>query len=493
MKFLIDTNVFIPLEPTMESDVESLSGECAHLYRELQSADHDIFLHPASQYDIDRDKNQGRKKLRKLMFHKYRQLPDPPSMSSKILQEIGVAEHGTNDWVDHMLLTASICNAVHVLVTEDQKLHKKARRLGVESKVATVSEALGMLSNLYGNHPRSTFVVEGRKLHSVSLDEMILNSLRDDYGGFDAWYEKAQLDHRDCFVVRDINNKRVSAIAILKSETSGEYGLGRRVLKICTLKVDDEFGGLRYGELLLQSVFQFAYEKKFSRLYVTVFPKHKRLMGFLESFGFFALSGTETSLREKIYVKELVPSKEVHDLDLFPFDYHVKYGPKYFSTANVNSFIVPIKPKYHRILFPELDSQGDLFSRFSPCGNAIRKAYLCRANSRAIRPGDLLFFYRSNDSKEIDVLGVAEDVLASVEAEEIAGFVGKRTVYDFSSISEMCSKGEVLSILFRYSQPITPPVTYDELMSGQVINGPVQQLLRIDMNHAHEVLEGIGG
>lgn len=59
MKFLIDTNVFIPLEPTMLSDVKGGTHKIVELARLLSEAQHQLYVHPAALSDIQRDSSEG--------------------------------------------------------------------------------------------------------------------------------------------------------------------------------------------------------------------------------------------------------------------------------------------------------------------------------------------------------------------------------------------------------------------------------------------------
>lgn len=104
-------------------------------------------------------------------------------------------------------------------------------------------------------------------------------------------------------------------------------------------------------------------------------------------------------------------------------------------------------PDDGRQLFPELEMSA--LGGCRPCGNSMRKAYLSRASIRIVEPGAVLLFYRSEDWRAVDVIGVVEDSLASVDPDEIARFVGKSTVFDYDSIKRLCEEGEILALRFR--------------------------------------------
>jgi hypothetical protein len=68
LKFLLDTNIFVPLEPHTTLDFELNSEKSAQLHKLCQEENHQIFLHPKCGDDIANDKNNERRKLRELSF-----------------------------------------------------------------------------------------------------------------------------------------------------------------------------------------------------------------------------------------------------------------------------------------------------------------------------------------------------------------------------------------------------------------------------------------
>lgn len=55
MRFLIDTNVVIPLEPTSPQDVSSHSVATAKLARLSNEGKCELWVHPAQKVDIEQD------------------------------------------------------------------------------------------------------------------------------------------------------------------------------------------------------------------------------------------------------------------------------------------------------------------------------------------------------------------------------------------------------------------------------------------------------
>ena len=57
-------------------------------------------------------------------------------------------------------------------------------------------------------------------------------------------------------------------------------------LKICTFKIADDVLGMKLGELLLKTVFDYAAANKFGAIFIEAFPKHTVLLDLLDCFGF---------------------------------------------------------------------------------------------------------------------------------------------------------------------------------------------------------------
>lgn len=474
MKFLLDTNVLIPLEPTSAATVSALAGDAARLHSLAVRHGHQVFIHPAVRRDIARDPQQPRRTFFEQQVQKYPRLLDAPPASEAFITLIGSPDVGTNDWVDNQLLVALYANAVDYLVTEDQGIHRKARRLDISERVARVDEAIRLISDLADEAPPPPPLVSAVPAYRLNAADAIFDSFREDYPGFDGWLQKCQREHRQSWMIEGFDGG-LAAVVIVNPEKEPPSPATGRVLKICTMKVAEEAFGLRYGELLLKVVFDYAVQNGYEWLYVTAFDKHAHLIQLFEDFG-FSLADARTSLGELQFVK---PVGKTHEdgRELGPLEFHVRHGPPHVRLEGVEWYVVPILPQFSNLLFPETEDQFR-FADPRPYGNAIRKAYLSNANIRDIEPGSLLWFYRSEVDQGLVALGVAERAVRSSNPDEIARSVGKRTVYSLEQIRKMCEK-EVFAVLFRQARAIQPPIPTAQLVRHGVFSQPPQSITRI--------------
>jgi len=486
MRLLVDTNVLIPLEPAAPEGTEATTAVAAELVGLAQGV-HPILVHPVSLSELTGDPDQHRRSLRQVLVRKYVELTHPPVPTADMETEIGRALKGTNDWVDNLLLAAVYRDAVDLLVTEDEGIHRKAKRLGIEDRVVRVRDAVEVLRSLRGEAATTPPFVAELPAYALNEGDPIFESFRRDYSPeFDDWLRRAKRQGRRVWVIRDPRSTRYAALCIVK-EHDDEYGLGGRVLKISSLKVSDDHRGNRYGELLLKTVFLFRVASRFDAAWVTVFDHHEALVSLLRDFG-FEDTGERTRRGELVLAKRFTWN-DADRQSLDPLSFHVKFGPPAVKVVPGDVFLVPILPTYHKLLFPEAEEQVELLPRVF--GNALRKAYLCRAANRRLRPGSCLLFYRSRDMQAVTCVGVVESVHVSNDATDVARFAGQRTVYSYGEIERMCS-AEVLAIRFRQDRLLASPIDIRELVHAGVVRRAPQSITTVPPERTSWIADRIG-
>ena len=467
MKLLIDTNIFIPLEPTGPNDVSPATILATDLASSAAKTGTELWLHPAQRIDVAQDTNKVRRDARELLFNKYQvlEIPLPP-----------IPLRSTNDWVDDQLVAALKQNAVSALITEDRRLTKKAIALVGPERVLGLVDAIESLRILQDRDVAPPPNVVYSRAYQLDLADPFWDSFRKQYPGFDKWLAKCQAEHRPCWVIRSVDGGQLAGVAIVNHEQKEPKG--KKTLKICSFKVDPNQGGRRYGELLLKAVFDYAFQNVFDTLYITVFPEHEVLLAMLKSFGFIE-ENSALPMGEIALVKFL-DAEPTEEATPDPLAYFIERGPYVLDIVGPDAFIVPIWPQFHRMLFPELSEITSLFPDDVPHGNSFRKAYISSANTTQIKAGDILFFYRSQDLSAITAWGVVESVLRSKSADEICDFVLPRTVYSRSQIEERCQHGAVLAIMFRQvMRRIEAPIKLERLISAGVLKAQPQSIVNV--------------
>lgn len=475
MNILLD-NIIIPLEDTGRI----LDASFAELRKLAAEQQHCLYIHPLQIDDINRDKNKERKNIVLSRLKQYSKIENPPVLSEEERKRLGLKESNDNDKVDNNILFALYRGAVNVLVTNDEGIHKKASNVGIQDKVYRLEQMLLFLKR-YSNKPiEHTYTgVQERYLYELDKSQSFFDSLRQSYDGFDNWYQKSAEGKRKCWSIED-NNKNVVAISIYKREQdaqltdNGEKVKGS-ILKLCTFKVDSSARGKKLGERLLFIAFDYCVKNDIDWVYLHTFgEEQKTLVGLCEEYGFYHLGKYKN---DDVYIKPM----KLKQTDLGSLESLIRYYPFFQDNDTVQKFIIPIQPKYHEDLFPDFSSmKGLLFesdqSLYSSQGNTIKKAYLCHSNTKSLKKGDVVLFYRSSDRRSIQCMGIVEDAFISDNVEEVFPKIAKRTVYTHSDLEKILSH-ETLIILFRFI-PLDHDISWRKIRSVG-INGNIQSIRKI--------------
>jgi ribosomal protein S18 acetylase RimI-like enzyme len=457
---LIDTNVLIPLEIASPDSPEEHASGARDMARRISEAGCSIWIHEAALDDIKRDSDLVRRDLRLLQVEKYPLIHCLPEHWPDIQQVFGKPQPRSNEWVDYQMVLALASNAADLLVTQDRRLHRRAAQAGLGARVLTVPEALEWITSETDTAPSPPPAVISMQAYQLNPRDPIFEGLRADYPGFDQWLAKCRRERRQTWLINGPDS--LAAVCIVKTE---ELRPDKKTLKICTFEVSPQFTGRRYGELLLKTLFEYSFKNGFHDAYLTVFEKHVELIALLEQFG-FVLADEATDLGELVLRKRLT----VDDGDA---------GTHWVRTVGVPAYVVPIQPTFHAMLFPEAQRQQQAFTELFPCGNGIRKAYVSNAGIRRVRPGANLLFYRSKDLSAVTCLGVVEETLVSRNAESIARFANRVTVYSLAHLNAMAGLREVLAIRFRQARVFETPIRLQDLIAQGVLKGPPQSIAEV--------------
>lgn len=474
LRFLLDTNILIPLQDSMAALKPSLTN----FVRLCNAHGHQLLYHPASIADISRDSNEDRRKRTLSRLGHYTELQAGPACPWNTPQT------SDNDACDNEILYALECNAAHALVTEDQAIHRKAQDRGLGARVYFIQSADDWLRRLHEPGKVQLPNIVDVELHTLdgALSGAFFDSLRTDYTGFDSWFRSKAREGRRAWVYREGASQDISAICIYtvqSNERVTDAGdlLEGDALKLCTFKVGEAARGRKVGELLLRAAFQYATTHRCEAIFLHANDEQQgHLKNLIEDFGFRYIGVYQN---DGVYVKShpiaapalLIPA----------FEYARLYYPHYRGGGGVQKFLVPIQPQFHDILFPDYQRPGRTLPEGHPrrhVGNAIKLAYLCHTVSNRPRPGDVVLFYRSRDLCAVTTLGVVESYTSSNSASEIARIVSRRTVYSDRQIEEM-ARTQTKVMLFRLIKHFENPVSFEELKRLRVVHGAIQSITEI--------------
>lgn len=484
MKILIDTNILIPLEtPKVE-----LKEEFAKFILLCAKYNCQIFIHEASLDDIKRWKYKNGKKIILSRLRKYQALKNIENPQEKFLKRINSKHDTPRVIVDDKLLYAIYKKYIDILVTNDNGIYQKAKLINIDPKIYRLEQALNFLEELFLEKEIEIPNIVTHSLKNIDISEKIFRSIPDEYPDFREWFRQKVKEDRKAWLYRDFKNE-IKAICIFKIEKNFPLIKGK-ILKLCTFKVVEDYRGKKLGELLLKTAFNYCILNKCNAIYITLYKeKQDFLVRLLEDFGFLEIGNIKD---ESIYTKYFYIENKEESEQLDHLNFHIRYFPYFNNNEDVSKFIIPIQPRYHERLFPEIQFQGALFPFEESDSNAIKKAYICNSPLKKINPGDILIFYRSRDLKSITNLGIVESTIRSLNPNEIASFVGKRTVYSYEEIEEMCKGREALAILFRQIKKFNKIFPFNYLKKIN-IKGPIQSIRRIREDSFVFIFKSDGG
>ncbi|MEM4988336.1 N-acetyltransferase [Collimonas sp. H4R21] len=438
---------------------------------------HQLLYHPASQIDIERDKDSVRRARTLARLDLYTKLEGTPPSPRNTPQT------SPNDSCDNDILHALECSAVHALVTEDKDIHAKARLAGFGHRIYNIQTAEDWLRRLH--EPSAVHFPNIEDVHMYSLtgqlNSALFDSLRASYDtperSFNTWFHEKAQTGRKTWVAR-IDHGEIEALCIYAMQTDEIINNDRECLhglslKLCTFKVGEQIRGRKIGELFLKAAFRFATENRCENIFIHTNPEQVYLLELLSDFGFEqrGMYGAD------IMLVKAHPSSPP-EAKLPALDYARLYFPHYRKDTAVQKFLVPIKPQYHQILFPELAQQTQLFENSSAAGNAIKQAYLCKAPTNQVQPGDIVLFYRTEDTKAVTTVGIVECYEIHDSATNIMQLVSRRTVYSQRDIEVMATTPTKV-MLFRLVGHFPTPIRYTKLIQENIVSGAIQSITKI--------------
>ena len=477
MKYiLIDTNIFIYREGEHE-----LSFEMKQLTKILlDSNQFKIRIHPLTIKELNRIRDDDVKKSCLSRAEIYDTIENPPLRPDSLLNILG-PEKKPNDYIDNCILYSLVAGCVNYLITNDKEMIKKAEKLNVSDKVFDIVAAIEYFRSKEIVDVYSSVFLEYKPFYNIDINDSFFDSLKLDYLGFEQWFEKKKPVNKAYVSYKD--DGLLGSFLSLKIENEDEdyssfekpFSPNKRV-KVSTMKVDDT--GKRIGENFIKIMVDYALENDINEIYITIYPKQIHLISLLEDYGFkyFTKKQTQDSLGnindENIYLKIIGDSDGS------------------FPTVNTNFasnyFVVPIRPKYHELLFAdkEKNHQLNIFEQTGnvSCSNAIKKAYLSHKETKMISSGDVLFFYLSHTEKAITNVGVVDQVYTKTDFrsfDEFKSKVKKRTVYEDNILKDYYDNSFTL-ILFKHYFSLPDYISYELLLTKGIVNGVPQSIQHID-------------
>lgn len=157
-------------------------------------------------------------------------------------------------------------------------------------------------------------MTELRRIRCDELDprDVLFDSFRADYPGFDEWLARAAREKRLAWVVDrgvEVETARYAGVCIVHPDNPHGYGWSERSFKLCSLKVCELEAARGWGEILIRQALAHAVLSGSVFAFVEVFPRYARLIALLMTFGFEPV--TASAKGEVVMRCRVVPSVAV--------------------------------------------------------------------------------------------------------------------------------------------------------------------------------------
>ncbi len=500
MRALLDTNIIIH----RESDrIQNLA--IGVLFYWLDKLKIEKCIHPATAVELNKYKDKIAAGVMNVKIENYHTLKTIAPFDDKITNISAEYDTNYNDTIDTQILNEVYKGRVDFLVTEDNKIHKKAIILGIGDKVFKIDT---FIDKSVAENPElidyRVLAVKKAYFGSLDLSDTFFDTFREDYAGFDKWFNKKS--DEICYVC--YNHNLLSAFLYIKVEDYDEnyseitpiFNRKKR-LKIGTFKVINN--GVRIGERFLKIVFDNALNYHVEEIYVTIFdkrPEQQRLISMLQEWGFVqhGIKNTENGV-EQVLVKPFSRKNQVNTQNpklTFPF-----------ISRDLNFHIVKIEHQYHTELFPDshLNNESPLdFIENKPHRNGLSKVYISHSKERDFKSGDVLIFYRIGEqspkvySSTVTTIGIVENIIDSINTfEDFKALCRKKTVISDEDLkSQFWDKYDkykpfIINFLYAHSLPMPKPTLRDLNQLGiiQDVTNMPRGFIKIDKNQFNRLIK----
>jgi predicted nucleic acid-binding protein len=474
MRVLLDTNIIIYRE-----NKKMTNYSIGHLFRWLDKLKYDKLIHPLSKKEIAEYQYADPAEAMALKLDAYQELKSQAPIAEQVAVLAAVVDKGENDRIDTALLNEVYQGRVDLLITEDKRLRRKAKLLGLGNKVLSINAFLTVVtSENPGLIEYKALAVRKVTIGEIDVHDAFFDSLRDSYVGFDAWFNR-KCDE-DAYICHD-DTGQLLGFLYLKTENADEnYSditpmlYPKRRLKVGTFKVVAT--GFRLGERFIKIILDNAIERNVDEVYVTLFeerPELETLVTLLLRWGFVKFgvkmrTGEAVMTKQmKQYIPGLTPQQNYPNLI---------YG--------MQKFILPILPKYHTSLLPDSilrnENESDFLAK-TPYRYALQKVYISFAPERNIQPGDIVVLYRIGVPGNAAYTAVLTSVAIVEEAvsgfssrEDYMNHVQNRSVFTSDELEEFWRRyrGNQLVLKFIYVKSFVKRPILKFLWDNGIISYP---------------------
>lgn len=297
-----------------------------------------------------------------------------------------------------------------------------------------------------------------RAFEAADLEDSFFDSLKEDYVEFQDWYMRKSEVGEQAYVYWDGGIKAFLYLKNEYGEKAESINLDTGVIpaesriKIGTLKLLDTVQGMRLGEGAIGMALWYWQNQSVNEIYVTVFPKHLKLIHMLERFGFKCRG--HNGRGENVYFKDKRYIDTTDAYTSFP------YIDGNFQSCGY----IPINDGFHDTLFPYSELKNtEQESQEIAAANGITKVFIATPwNPIYYQKGDPVLIYRKYTGAQgkpsfksvvtsfctiVEMVEVKKYGHATIAMAEYISKIGNKSVYSEQQLKEIYYKSKNLYLL----------------------------------------------
>ena len=210
IKALLDTNILIHREANRITN-----QDIGILFKWLDKLNIQKCIHRISVNEIQNYQNKNVVNSFNIKLDSYEILETKAPLSQEVKDVSNKIDKTQNDIIDTDLLNEVFNGRVDMLISEDKKIHIKADLLNIADKVYTINS---FLEYIYTEYPDlidyKVLSVEKVRMGEVDLNDSFFDSLKEDYIGFEKWFNKKANDF--VYITKNkTNNKLLSFLYLI--------------------------------------------------------------------------------------------------------------------------------------------------------------------------------------------------------------------------------------------------------------------------------------
>lgn len=440
-RVLLDTNIIIHRE-----GYNNVTFSVMNLYKWLDKLNSTKLIYSKTKEEIKKYKDDKTSKSIEAKLESYETLISHAVDDSFFKEVVLHFSQDENSIIDNEILYQVYDGLADLLITNDNKMLKKAELLGIRKIVLSVDEYLNAVE---AEFPRKIdykmLSVKKEKFGDIDLNDHFFDTLKEDYPGFDDWFHKKNQEEAYVFKRSD----GVHGFLFVKTEYPDEKDYlkvaptlsEKKRLKVGTFKIDLTLKGFRLSERFLKIIFDNAAVNKVDEIYVTLFENHRKEIDALRDvlckwgFVYYGYKQSKDGKKESVFVKTL---------ERYDSSKGIKFNFPNLP-ENQRMFFLPINPEYHTDLFPDSilkNEDMNLYSENKGHLYSLEKIYVSGSAGRNAKPGDFIVIYRNGDrwpkrySSVCTCLAVLEEIVVPKTKEEYINECSNKSVFNIDELEK---------------------------------------------------------